>query len=67
MCGKSDGGVRGEGAAASRIGFEPLSVCNGVDRMTDEIREEAPWTMMFADSVLARIWIFSQKGVIKNF
>ena len=25
---RSDGGVRGEGGAASRIGFEPLFVCN---------------------------------------
>ena len=29
VCGRSDGGVRGEGGAASRIGFEPLFVCNG--------------------------------------
>ena len=28
VCGRSDGGVRGEGGAASRIGFEPLFVCN---------------------------------------
>ena len=42
MCGRSDGGVRGEGGAASTIGFEPLFVCNGDGWMTDEIREEAP-------------------------
>ena len=29
VCGRSDGGLRGEGGAASRIGFEPLFVCNG--------------------------------------
>ena len=30
VCSRSDGGVRGEGGgAASRIGFEPLFVCNG--------------------------------------
>ena len=29
VCGRSDGGVRGEGGAASRIGFEPLFVFNG--------------------------------------
>ena len=23
-----------------------------MDRMTDEIREEAPWTMMFADDIV---------------
>ena len=27
--GVTGGGVRGEGGAASRIGFEPLFVCNG--------------------------------------
>ena len=27
--GVTDGGVRGEGGAASRIGFEPMFVCNG--------------------------------------
>ena len=29
VCGRSDGGVRGDGGTASRIGFEPLFVCNG--------------------------------------
>ena len=29
VCGRSDRGVRGEGGAASMIGFEPLFVCNG--------------------------------------
>ena len=28
-CAVGDGGVRGEGGAASRIGFEPLFDCNG--------------------------------------
>ena len=27
-CCRSDGGVRGEGGTAQRIGFEPLFVCN---------------------------------------
>ena len=36
---------------APRIGFEPLFVCNG-DMMTDDIREEAPWTMVFADDIV---------------
>ena len=42
MCGRDDGVIRGEGGVASRIGFEPLFVCYGVGRMTDEITEEAP-------------------------
>ena len=29
VCGRSDGGIRGEGGAASRIGVEPLFVCDG--------------------------------------
>ena len=29
VCCRSDGGVRGEGGTAPRIGFEPLFVCNG--------------------------------------
>ena len=29
IAGRGDGGVRGEGGTASRIGFEPLFVCNG--------------------------------------
>ena len=48
-------GEGGEGGAAPMIGFEPLFVCCiavVVDRMTDEIREEAPWTMMFADDIV---------------
>ena len=48
-------GESGEGGAAPMIGFEPLFVsCIAVvvDRMTDEIREDAPWTMMFADDIV---------------
>ena len=49
MCSRRDGGVRGEGRTAPMIGFEPLFVCT----MTDEIREDAPWTMMFADDIMS--------------
>ena len=47
MCGRSDGGVRGEGSALSPCLFAMM-----MDRMTDEIREEAPWNMMFADDIV---------------
>ena len=36
-----------------------------MDRMTDNIREEAPWTMMFADDIVERVeekpesWIYA--------
>ena len=29
VCGRSDGGVRCESGAASRIGFGPVFLCNG--------------------------------------
>ena len=51
MCRRSDGGVRGEGGAASRA-LSPCLFALVMDRMTDEIREEAPWTMMFADDIV---------------
>ena len=31
LLGRSDGGFRGESGATSRIGFEPLFVCNDSD------------------------------------
>ena len=43
---------QGEGGAASRICFEPLFFAMVMGRMTDDIREEAPWTMMFADDIV---------------
>ena len=36
-----------QGSALSPCLFAML-----MDRMTDEIREEAPWTMMFADDIV---------------
>ena len=52
VCCKSDGWVRGKGGVASRIGFEPLLFAMVMDMMTDDNREEAPWTMMFADDIV---------------
>ena len=52
VCGKSDGWVRGKGGVASRIGFEPLLFAMVMDMMTDEIREECPCTMIFADDIV---------------
>ena len=48
----SDRGVRCEGGTAPRIGFEPFLFAMVMDRMTDDIREEAPWTIMFADDIV---------------
>ena len=50
MCGTSDVGVRGEGGTAPGIGFEPLLIC--MDRLADEMRQEAPWTIMFTDDIV---------------
>ena len=52
VCGKSDGWVRGKGGVASRIGFEPLLFAMVMDMMTDEIREEGKYTMIFADDIV---------------
>ena len=49
MCGRSGGGVRGEGGLHQGSALSPCLCAVVMDRMTDEIREEAPWTMMFAD------------------
>ena len=32
--------------------LSPCLFATVMDRMTDEIREEAPWTMMFADDIV---------------
>ena len=34
------------------IQLSPCLYAIVMDRMTDEIREEAPWTMMFADDIV---------------
>ena len=34
------------------LAFNPGLFAMVMDRMTDEIREEAPWTMMFADNIM---------------
>lgn len=36
-----------QGSALSHFFF-----AMGMDKLTDEIRQEAPWTMMFADDIL---------------
>ena len=48
VCSRSDGGVRVEGGTAPRA-LSPCVFAMVMDRMTDDIREEALWTMMFAD------------------
>ena len=32
--------------------MRPFVFAMMMDRMTDDIREEAPWTMMFADDIV---------------
>ena len=50
---RSDGGVRDEGVTAPRIGaLSPCLFAMLMDRMTDDIREESPWTMMLADDIV---------------
>ena len=34
------------------VALSPCLFAMVMDRMTDEIREEAPWTMMFADDIV---------------
>ena len=52
MCGRSDGRVRGEGGLHQAPALSPCLFAMVMDWMTDEIREEAPWTMMFADDIV---------------
>ena len=49
MCCRCDRGVPGGGGTASRISSEPLLVAMVMDRLTGEVRQESPWTMMFED------------------
>ena len=51
-CCMSDGGVRGEDGLHEGSALSPCLFAMVIDRMTDEIREEAPWTMMFADDIV---------------
>ena len=39
-------------STAPRIGDEPFLFAIVMDRMTDDIRKQAPWTMMFADDIV---------------
>ena len=43
----SDGWFQGGGRTASKISSDPLIVCNVMDRLTGEVRQESPWTVMF--------------------
>ena len=43
--------MRDGGGIASRIGPEPLPVCND-DEETAEDRWESPWMIMFADDIV---------------
>ena len=52
MCGRSGGGVRGESGLQQGSALSPCLFAMVMDSMADEIREEAPWTMMFADGIV---------------
>ena len=41
-----------KGGTAPRIGLSPCLFAMVMARMTDDIRKEAPWTMMFADDIV---------------
>ena len=53
---RCDRRVQGGGGSASRTSSEPLLVALVMDRLTDDVRQESPWTMMFADDIV----IFSE-------
>ena len=46
MCYRCGRGVQGGGGTASRIFFAKM------DRLTDEVRQESPWTVMYADDIV---------------
>ena len=52
MCRRNDRCLQGGGGTASRISTEPLLVYYGDDKLTDEVRQESPWTMMFSDDIV---------------
>lgn len=51
MCNGSDRGFQSRGRITSRFDFKPVLVCNDTDQLMGEIRQESPWTMMFADDL----------------
>ena len=52
VCCRCDREVQGGGGTASRISSEPLLVAMVMDRLTDEVRQEPPWTMMSGDDFM---------------
>ena len=46
------GGVRGEVGQHQGSALIPCLFATMMDRMTDDIREESPWTMMLADDIV---------------
>lgn len=57
MCCKYGREVRDRDGIASRIGSEPRSYLHMIDKLTDESKQEVPWTMFPEDIV-----IFSRKS-----
>ncbi|KAK3506607.1 hypothetical protein QTP70_011017 [Hemibagrus guttatus] len=51
VCCRSDRGVQSGGGTASGIGSEPLFAIV-MDQLSEEVRQESPWTMMFADDIV---------------
>ena len=41
-----------EGWTAPGISVMSVPVCNDMNRLTDEVRREPPWTMLFADDIV---------------
>ena len=52
VCGRSDGGFEVKVGLHQGSALSPCLFAMLKDRMTDEIREEAPWTMMFAGDIV---------------
>ena len=52
VCNRNHKNFQGQGWTASGISVKSVSVCKIMDRLTDEVRREPPWTMLFADDIV---------------
>ena len=49
---KNNKWLQSGGRTASRIGPEPILVAMVMDRLMDGVRQQSPWTMIFADDIV---------------
>ena len=52
MCNRNYRKFQGQGWTAPGISIKSVPVCSVVDRLTNEVRREPPWTMLFADDIV---------------